>query len=92
MNIHHLLNDGRSAVSEEMYLEHRPGSGVRYYMRMIRARVPNPGSEENEGWPMNDRVGLRAVPFELPDAREDIHTLGQYSGDWLLLVFHRHLA
>ena len=41
---------------------------------------------------MNDRVGFRAVPFELPDERENNHTLGQYSGDWLLLVFHRHLA
>ncbi len=41
---------------------------------------------------MNDRVGLRAVPFELPDEGQNTHTLSQYSGEWLLLVFHRHLA
>lgn len=41
---------------------------------------------------MNDIEGFHAVPFELPDERQNTHTLCQYSGSWLLLVFHRHLA
>ena len=45
----------------------------------------------NEARIMNDRTGSPAVPFELPDDRDNMHTLSQYAGDWLLLVFHRHL-
>lgn len=41
---------------------------------------------------MNDRTNTPAVPFELRDEHDNAHTLNQYSGDWLLLVFHRHLA
>jgi peroxiredoxin len=33
----------------------------------------------------------RAVPFALRDTRGSLHTLEEYAGSWLLLVFHRHL-
>jgi peroxiredoxin len=33
-----------------------------------------------------------AVPFELPDANGQVRSLRDYAGEWLLLVFHRHLA
>lgn len=41
---------------------------------------------------MANKSGERAVPFELSDADDRLHTLEDYSGRWLLLVFHRHLA
>ena len=34
----------------------------------------------------------RAVPFELPDIKEDIYRLSDFQDKWLLLVFHRHLG
>lgn len=37
-------------------------------------------------------VGDLAVPFALPDAEGRLHHLEDYSGHWLLLVFHRHLG
>lgn len=37
-------------------------------------------------------VGSKAVSFELPDALGGVHRLQDYAGQWLLLVFHRHLA
>jgi peroxiredoxin len=33
-----------------------------------------------------------APPFELPDLAGTPHHLSDYSGRWLLLVFHRHLG
>lgn len=38
------------------------------------------------------KVGSAAVDFALPDAEGQTHTLAQYEGHWLLMVFHRHLA
>jgi len=38
------------------------------------------------------RTGTPAIPFELPDANGRTHRLADYQGDWLLLVFHRHLG
>ena len=37
------------------------------------------------------RVGRPAVPFALPDALGREHRLDDYRGQWLLLMFHRHL-
>jgi len=37
-------------------------------------------------------TGKQAVPFELQDAEGRTHRLTDYSGHWLLLVFHRHLG
>jgi peroxiredoxin len=42
--------------------------------------------------PRPTRVGTPAVPFELVDTTDTRHTLAQYRGRWLLLVFHRHLG
>jgi peroxiredoxin len=42
--------------------------------------------------PVNMLVGDPAVPFALPDAGGRLHRLEDYSGHWLLLVFHRHLG
>lgn len=36
--------------------------------------------------------GKPAVRFELPDLQGRIHRLEQYTGRWLLLMFHRHLG
>ncbi len=41
---------------------------------------------------MPNRVGQAAVDFELTDAQDAVHRLGDYAGSWLLLVFHRHLG
>jgi peroxiredoxin len=41
---------------------------------------------------MKTKSGKRAVGFELPDIAGDKHRLEDYTGRWLLLVFHRHLG
>lgn len=41
---------------------------------------------------MHSKIGERAVPFELPDASGVVHRLEDSAGNWLLLVFHRHLG
>ncbi len=41
---------------------------------------------------MKNMVGKPAAPFELNDARGNEHRLEDYRGEWLLLVFHRHLG
>ena len=33
-----------------------------------------------------------AADFALPDTAGRVHRLADYRDDWLLLVFHRHLA
>jgi hypothetical protein len=43
------------------------------------------------GYPM-DLTGKPAVPFALPDSQGKMHHLTDYTGFWLLLVFHRHLG
>ncbi|HYB12406.1 MAG TPA: hypothetical protein VEG67_02975 [Myxococcota bacterium] len=40
---------------------------------------------------MNVHVGSPAVPFSLQDTTGAWHRLEDYTGKWLLLVFHRHL-
>jgi len=35
--------------------------------------------------------GRAAAPFELKDTEGTLHRLGDYEGEWLLLIFHRHL-
>lgn len=37
-------------------------------------------------------VGRRAVPFALLDLDGRLHSLDDFAGRWLLLVFHRHLG
>jgi peroxiredoxin len=39
-----------------------------------------------------DLTGRPAVPFSLPDAEGSLHRLEDYRGQWLLLIFHRHLG
>lgn len=41
---------------------------------------------------MQDRSGRPAEDFELIDAEGQVHRLADYAGNWLLLVFHRHLG
>ena len=41
---------------------------------------------------MKTRVGSAAIPFSLPDTEGGLHSLEDYFGSWLLLVFHRHLS
>lgn len=41
---------------------------------------------------MTSKVGKHAVDFALKDATNSVHRLQDYAGDWLLLVFHRHLG
>jgi peroxiredoxin len=40
---------------------------------------------------MGSLVGQKAKAFSLPDTSGKRHRLEDYAGDWLLLVFHRHL-
>jgi len=37
-------------------------------------------------------IGEQAVPFCLKDINDNAYSLEDYSGTWLLLVFHRHLG
>jgi peroxiredoxin len=37
-------------------------------------------------------AGKTAIPFSLRDAKGRMHSLDEYRGSWLLLVFHRHLG
>jgi peroxiredoxin len=41
---------------------------------------------------MRNLTGQTAIPFSLTDSSGRIHTLEEYRGSWLLLVFHRHLG
>lgn len=41
---------------------------------------------------MRDRTGTPAVSFELLDAEGRTRTQADWRGQWLLLVFHRHLG
>jgi hypothetical protein len=41
---------------------------------------------------MRNLSGQPATPFSLPDSSGQIHTLEEYRGSWLLMVFHRHLG
>jgi len=41
---------------------------------------------------MSHTEGRPAVEFELEDANGAVHSLSDYGGRWLLMVFHRHLG
>ena len=41
---------------------------------------------------MDNQTGKPAIPFELADTDGMTHSLADYLGKWLLLVFHRHLG
>jgi len=41
---------------------------------------------------MNNLTDQKAIPFVLPSAIGQPVTLADYTGSWLLLVFHRHLG
>jgi peroxiredoxin len=41
---------------------------------------------------MSDLTGKPAPPFRLGDIDGRIHLLEEYRGNWLLMVFHRHLG
>jgi len=41
---------------------------------------------------MRNLSGQPAIPFALTDSNGQIHTLEEYRGSWLLMVFHRHLG
>lgn len=41
---------------------------------------------------MKDLTGKAAIPFILNDSAGHSHRLEDYRGQWLLLVFHRHLG
>ena len=42
--------------------------------------------------PMSGLTGNPAIPFRLRDIEGRFHTLAEYRGGWLLMVFHRHLG
>jgi peroxiredoxin len=41
---------------------------------------------------MSDLTGKPASPFRLRDSTGQTHALEEYRGNWLLMVFHRHLG
>lgn len=41
---------------------------------------------------MSDLTGKPANNFAIHDSNGNLHTLEEYKGSWLLLVFHRHLG
>lgn len=38
------------------------------------------------------RLGQAALPFTLQDINGKEYSLGSFQGQWLVLVFHRHLG
>lgn len=40
----------------------------------------------------SNRIGHGALSFSLPDTEGKIHRLEDYAGNWLLMVFLRHLG
>ena len=51
------------------------------------ARGPTTEAEER----VKIRLGSPAPPFALKDTTGSVHRLEEYAGQWLLLIFHRHL-
>jgi len=47
---------------------------------------------ENMSPIMQNRIGEEAEPFELSDVHGNVYRLADYRGDWLLMMFHRHLG
>jgi peroxiredoxin len=41
---------------------------------------------------MANLTGKPAIPFTLQDSQGNTRQLADYQGQWLLLVFHRHLG
>lgn len=41
---------------------------------------------------MKNLAGQPALPFNLTDTEGQSHSLDDFRGNWLLLVFHRHLG
>jgi peroxiredoxin len=41
---------------------------------------------------MSDLTGKPAKPFSIRDSNGTLHSLEDYKGNWLLMVFHRHLG
>lgn len=41
---------------------------------------------------MKNLAGTVAYSFNLPDTNGIFHQLADFSGSWLLMVFHRHLG
>jgi hypothetical protein len=41
---------------------------------------------------MRNLSGQAAIPFSLADSDGRVHSLEEYRGSWLLMVFHRHLG
>jgi len=41
---------------------------------------------------MRNLSGQPAIPFSLADSSGRSHSLEEYRGSWLLMVFHRHLG
>jgi len=37
-------------------------------------------------------TNMPAIPFALADSTGQVHSLDDYRGNWLLMVFHRHLG
>lgn len=41
---------------------------------------------------MLNLTGHPAIDFCLPDTQGQLHRLADFQGNWLLLMFHRHLG
>ena len=41
---------------------------------------------------MINLLGKPAIPFSLHDSTGRNHSLEEFAGSWLLMVFHRHLG
>lgn len=44
------------------------------------------------GMTTKNLTGIPAIPFQLSDSLGRLYSLADFSGHWLLLVFHRHLG
>lgn len=72
-------------------------SGLRDQNRQFSCGFERLTRRDNRGYRdgfmgMKSMQGQKAVPFELRDHRGEMHRQKDFTGNWLVLVFHRHLA
>jgi hypothetical protein len=68
-----------------------PGGNRKYLLHDGKDCLPG-GSHSAIHTSMRTLSGQPAIPFSLADSSGRSHSLEEYRGSWLLMVFHRHLG
>ena len=70
----------------------RNGCIIHYTVRKVITVIYTENYRMLKVGTMLNLTGKPAVPFTLHDSAGRSHTLADYAGSWLLMVFHRHLG